>query len=131
MKIQLCDGKVKRLSISDNSLKEESTGIISFNVQCGFPEENSQLYFILFHISIGTSCGALVDIEYESMFETEDVIDDDFKNSQFIKVNSPAIAYPYLRAYVSTMLTLSGYEPVILPTMNFQAMYNDSLSNQD
>lgn len=127
MKIQFSEGKVSSLHISRTGSSEEvASDIENFEIQCGFPSEHPKVYFILFKLSLRTPCGALVDVEYEATFETDQEVDDDFKNSQFILVNSPAIAYPYLRAYISALLTLSGYDNVILPTMNFQAMYNQS-----
>ncbi len=33
-------------------------------------------------------------------------------------VNAPAIVFPYVRAYLSTLTNLSGLKPIILPTLN-------------
>jgi preprotein translocase subunit SecB len=33
-------------------------------------------------------------------------------------VNAPAILFPYVRAYLSTLTTLSGLKPINLPTLN-------------
>lgn len=38
----------------------------------------------------------------------------------FIGINSPAILFPYIRAYVSSITSLSGMPPVIMPTLNMQ-----------
>lgn len=127
MQIQLVDTRVAKLSIDRLSPDEISDGDLgelrSFSVKSGFPTESGRQYVICFEIELVTECSMLVSIEYEAFFETDDVIADDFKTSPFVAVNSPAIAYPYLRAYVSTVLTLSGFASMILPTMNFQAMY--------
>lgn len=132
MKIQFNDGKVGSLHISRTGSSDKAeSDIENFEIQSGFPSEYPKVYLILFKLSLRTPCGALVDLEYEATFETDEEINDDFKSSQFILVNSPAIAYPYLRAYVSALLTLSGYDNVILPTMNFQAMYNQSQADKD
>ncbi len=64
----------------------------------------------------------LLFIEYIANFTTSEDIDDEFKKSNFPKVNAPAIAYPYLRAFISQFLLLSGYNPQILPTFNFLKM---------
>lgn len=39
--------------------------------------------------------------------------------SDYFYVNAPAILFPYIRAYISTLTTLSGFETVTLPTINF------------
>lgn len=38
----------------------------------------------------------------------------------FIGINAPAILFPYIRAYVSNITSLSGMQPVIMPTLNMQ-----------
>jgi len=38
--------------------------------------------------------------------------------STFFYLNAPAILFPYLRAYVATLTTLSGMPPINLPTLN-------------
>ena len=50
------------------------------------------------------------DLELESIF-------------YFTKINAPAIAYPYLRAYISNLTLQSNGDPVILPTINFVAFH--------
>lgn len=37
----------------------------------------------------------------------------------FTKINAPAMLYPYLRSAVTQIVTMSGFEPVVLPIMNF------------
>lgn len=36
----------------------------------------------------------------------------------FFQKNAPAILFPYVRAYISTLTGLSGVAPLILPTLN-------------
>lgn len=38
----------------------------------------------------------------------------------FIGINSPAILFPYVRAYVSNITALGGMPPVIMPTLNLK-----------
>lgn len=38
----------------------------------------------------------------------------------FIGINSPAILFPYIRAYVSNITALGGMPPVIMPTLNLK-----------
>ncbi len=37
----------------------------------------------------------------------------------YFYLNAPAILFPYIRAYISTLTTLSGFETITLPTINF------------
>lgn len=36
----------------------------------------------------------------------------------YFYVNAPAILFPYVRAYISTLTNLSGIKPITLPTLN-------------
>ena len=36
----------------------------------------------------------------------------------FLTRNAPAILFPYLRAYITNLTSLSGIQPIILPTYN-------------
>ena len=38
--------------------------------------------------------------------------------TDYFKVNAPAILFPYLRAYVSSLTSISGVDTVIMPTIN-------------
>lgn len=38
--------------------------------------------------------------------------------SNYFYINSPAILYPYIRAYVAALTSLSGLETIHLPTLN-------------
>lgn len=40
----------------------------------------------------------------------------------FIGINSPAILFPYIRAYVSNITALGGMPPVIMPTLNLKGV---------
>lgn len=45
--------------------------------------------------------------------------------SNYFFVNAPAILFPYVRAYISTLTTLSGFETITLPTINFTYLGNE------
>ena len=64
-------------------------------------------------------------------FSTQEVIDDDFKNSSFINVNAPAIAFPYIRTFVSNLTLNSGYDPVVLPSFNFVRLAEENKKNNE
>ena len=57
------------------------------------------------------------------------VLDEDFFNEAFARINAPAIAYPFLRAYIANLFVASGYDALMLPTVNFQALAEKINSN--
>ena len=42
--------------------------------------------------------------------------------SNYFYINAPAILFPYIRAYISSLTALSGGETVTLPTINLTAL---------
>lgn len=107
--------------------KDIESGVEEFGVYSAFSNNDLHHYQVEFRMKTVSSDGALVNFKYLANFFREEKIDDDFKKSPFVYVNSPAIAYPYLRASVSSVLINSGLENIILPTINFQAMYNEEI----
>lgn len=52
-------------------------------------------------------------------FETNIDLNQEFKDSPFAKINAPAIAFPYIRTFISNFTLNSGISPIILPSFNF------------
>jgi preprotein translocase subunit SecB len=127
MKIQLVNNRVRRLNLSEDEVAKKDD--FSFSLSNGFTEEESTSFFILFDLAITSEQGYKLEISYEASFSTDAPISSDFKESAFPIVNAPAIAYPYLRSFISLVTLNSGYEPLILPTINFQAMANKGIDN--
>lgn len=65
----------------------------------------------------------VADVKITGWFEFDSEIDD---KTKFIFFNSsaPAILFPYLRAYITTLTGLSGINPIILPTLNLSNRNN-------
>jgi preprotein translocase subunit SecB len=85
----------------------------------------SEVFSIEFKVRLKVQDTHLLLVNYISIFEydCEDDSIDDFSSSDFPYVNAPAIAFPYLRSLVSTLLLNAGFEPTILPSINFSAMH--------
>ncbi|MFQ2157558.1 protein-export chaperone SecB [Aeromonas hydrophila] len=105
--------------------EHSNNGELSFGFSPEFYEEDNVSYDIVFNITFKHREGVEITMAYRAHFTTDSEITDEFRESQFVFVNSPAIAYPFLRAYLANMLLMSGYEPMMLPTINFQKLYND------
>lgn len=58
-------------------------------------------------------------IKMLGFFSTNLPIDEAFRASTLAQINAPAIAFPYLRSFVSTMSVNAGYNNIILPSINF------------
>lgn len=125
MKINIVTSKILRLLISDDIALEQADdeslrrGRASFSTKVDF-EPNC--FYVTFDLTLKTEEDKIVNVVYQSEFTTDIHIDEQFRKSDFPYVNAPAIAYPFLRAFVSNLTLNSGYSPVMLPSVNFVAM---------
>lgn len=125
MKLQLSSNKVTSLNLIQSSEVGDFSDLeeLGFMFEPVFLEESSNFFKVFFVLRLKIKSSHLLVIEYESEFELDSACDDVFVSSDFPYVNAPAIAFPYLRAFVSTFLLNAGYEPIMLPSMNFSAMH--------
>ncbi len=63
----------------------------------------------------------LVEVKQAGIFEIRNIVDEQL--SQIMGIACPQIVYPYLRANVADLIQRSGFPPVHLSEINFQAMY--------
>lgn len=61
-------------------------------------------------------------IEAIAIFKSDIEITPEFLGGTFAKINAPAISFPYLRAFISTLTLNAGYSPIILPAFNFNSL---------
>ena len=83
-----------------------------------FNDEIDKEYIILFTVNFENELFTL-NIIFGAVFGTSETIDEDFKESDFVKINSPAIAFPFLRSFISNLTLNAGLSPFILPAYNF------------
>jgi len=124
MNIRLETNKVEELRISKI---EQGSDHLEFSFSASFSDSNLCQYCILFELKLKHREGFLYEVKYRSDFETDIEIDEDFKKSHFIFVNSPAIAYPFLRAYLANLMLSSGHEPAMLPAVNFVKKHKETI----
>jgi len=69
-----------------------------------------------------------IGVDAIGKYEFDDV--ENIENiSSFFYINSSAILFPYIRAYISTLTNLSGNKSVTLPTMNLTKLGEELKSN--
>lgn len=90
---------------------------INLNPNGNVNKENG-LYEIVLDVYV---CNKTKSIEIKTIlkgfFEFDNDLSDEAKDN-FFNVNGPAILFPYLRAYITALTSLSGIIPIILPTIN-------------
>lgn len=128
MKMRIENWAVNRLSITrkpvnPNDVKRDGT--FSLETSNDFDEEHDR-FFVFFKLALDDQRYDL-SVEVVYSFEvTEGKVDDAFKTSHFPKVNAPAIAFPFLRAMISTITLQAGLRPVMLPSINFSKLAEDN-----
>ncbi|EGX6962633.1 TPA: protein-export chaperone SecB [Vibrio alginolyticus] len=124
MNLKLKSCKVENLYLLTSDQVDDYAELKNFHMEygCGARAEEPESFFVFFNVKLKIDDSHLLNIEYTANFETDSEIDEKFKESSFAKVNAPAIAFPFLRAFISTFLLNAGYEPVILPSFNFVAL---------
>lgn len=80
--------------------------------------ESSKSFLIAFKIKL-SSAEFQLELTMVFKFMADCEITDEFMNGPFPKINAPAIAFPYVRAYISNLTLQSGYTAVMLPSINF------------
>jgi preprotein translocase subunit SecB len=101
---------------------------LSFNPRGLINRKNST-----FQLNLGVKIGdedKVINIEIEAVavFYFDSQIDIQTLDKLFY-VNAPALLFPYIRAYITTLTTLSGFEPVTLPTLNMTELGSDLKKN--
>lgn len=92
----------------------------SFSFTRTLGEADHQLFAIIFDLHLkNKKKGFKLDIEAIAHFHISEPVGESFKDSPFMLVNAPAIAFPYLRAFLSTFMLNAGFEPIMLPSYNF------------
>lgn len=110
--------------IADSESKKENTYNLNLNV---FPDVSRlKVFGVLFSLRIINQDGLSITTEYVAWFETEADISEESINSPFARINAPAMAFPFLRAFISLLSLNAGFKPVIIPTLNFVELYEKS-----
>lgn len=93
---------------------------VEVGVNTGFNETDPTHYTVNFDVSITNKQENIkLFVKAMGLFETNMLIDESFKTSGLVQLNSPAIAFPFVRSFVNTLTTNAGIRPIILPAFNF------------
>lgn len=101
---------------------------LNLNFEHSLLEQGSG-FLLSFDCALNHKEGLELKLVFIAEFKTDKMIDEEFFNESFARVNAPAIAYPFLRAYIANLFVASGYDALMLPTVNFQAMANKTGSS--
>lgn len=110
-------------SHANNDQKSKMDVNIEFGID--FDEKQNNNYVVIFKVELSRQNNSFaLNLQATALFESQEPIDEDFKKSGFVKTNSPAIAFPFIRSFINTLTTNAGISPVILPAFNFSDSTN-------
>ncbi len=119
MELQLASVRARKILLEEKAVESP---IVEFRFRIGYPQD-PDTFSIEFDFKLeNEEENYCLQTVYEATFSTNKDIDDEFKNSGFPRINAPAIAFPYFRAYISTITQQAGYSSVVLPSVNFTKM---------
>lgn len=121
---RIIDAELHFASVTDNlNLQFYPEGL--------FDAENHQYHLHLSFRAINDDSEeeVVVQLESVSLFQMEDNVKNVEDIPNYFFVNSIAIVYPYLRAFVSTLTLQSNAKPMVLPTMNLSSLEGDLRKN--
>jgi len=130
MQLTLIDTFVRELQFEQIDKNKEMENSLNFgiSVECNVDKQEN-IFHICFDFELVANSGYKLNLKYIGCFETDIGIDENFADSSWPQINGAAIVYPFLRAYVSNLTVNSGYDPAIIPSINFQQMYRDNLKS--
>ncbi len=129
---------IQRIYLKDMSLEQPNSpqilleqGQTQVDVQLNLHAEPVQegLYEVAVTATVTTKVNDkvlfLVEAKQAGLFEIRNVPQDQLQ--PIIAIACPQIVYPYLRATVADIVNRTGFPPVHLTEVNFQAMYESQM----
>lgn len=93
---------------------------VEVGVNTGFNDKDLTHYTINFDVSITNKQESIkLLVKAMALFETNTIVNEEFKTSGLVQLNSPAIAFPFVRSFINTLTSNAGIRPIILPAFNF------------
>jgi preprotein translocase subunit SecB len=80
------------------------------------------------HTKIGEKTLFLVEAKQGGVFEIRNIPEDQVPS--ILGIACPQIIYPYLRGNISDLIQRAGFQPVHLTEINFQAMYEQQMKQE-
>ncbi|EPY9201133.1 protein-export chaperone SecB [Morganella morganii] len=60
-----------------------------------------------------------LELIYDFAFQADCELTESFNESDSATIMAPNLAYPYIKAYIENIFSISGYKKIILPYINF------------
>ena len=114
----------KATKVTFNTRKHSEAWIPKFelNLSDVLVEDKPNIFAKVFSVNVEILLDQeilVVEVEFHTIFECSNKIDGEFLKSDFAKISAPAIGFPFVRSFISTITLQGGFPPIILPSINF------------
>ncbi|PTX21554.1 preprotein translocase subunit SecB [Pontibacter mucosus] len=99
--------------ITPSGIFNKAEGLFQLNIEFLLSDENDNCLIQLIAIAI---------FEFKEKIKEEEI-------DNFFFINSPSIAFPYLRSFISTLTSASGFEAISLPLFNLSKLGEELKQN--
>ena len=124
--------KIIRSSFNFEELTGRGESLIISMSGSGIYKEKERKFILTmdFKIKLDTSDNFIISLTCESYFSFNETLVSDEKLWNYFCLNAPAIVFPYIRAYISTISINSNLQPAILiPTLNLTGLGEELRNN--
>ncbi|NAW86592.1 protein-export chaperone SecB [Photobacterium halotolerans] len=130
MNLQLISTRVESLEFIEAQASTAEGEEFNLKYGNGYSSDSDDTFQVTFDMILGVDENRILKMKYSGTFQLSEKLTDRFKESTFPRVNAPAIAYPFLRSFVGTFLLNAGYDPILLPSVNFSALDKKRANSQ-
>lgn len=93
----------------------------------GHLNEKEGEFILVLKVSLKDSSESVnIKTKFQGLFTFENL---DQNLESFIYTNAPAILFPYIRAYISTLTSISGTATITIPTLNLSGVKDELMKN--
>ena len=75
---------------------------------------------------IGEATAFLVEVQQAGLFGVRNLNEEDYRRA--VAAIAPTVLFPYARATIANLVSLGGFPQMLLPPVNFDALYARSLA---
>lgn len=125
MRLRLLDVQYTDIDCHIQTFKKDITAELetTLTMATNMSETNANRFVVIFEIELADrNKDFQLKMKATAHFESGEKMPNDFTSSPFARINAPAIAFPYIRTFISNFTLNIGYNPVMLPSFNFVGM---------
>lgn len=102
---------------------------VSLELNTGSEQVGEALHEVVLTISVtvknGDQTAFLVEVKQAGLFGVRNLSDADYRHA--VASIAPTVLFPYSRTVIASLVTQGGFPQMLLPPMNFEAMYVQSM----